>query len=245
MSVSDPSVLLPGATLERALDAGWAALTAQRELRLKQLDSQALRHQHLQEQQHETARMLATPNKGVRPSASLSLARPPPTSPAARSRDAAMRAADKAALATAVEALRVDLASACSATESRVVRAQAEARFEAAQAQAESDVRAARAEAALAREEADRAAGALLARQRAEAAARDELSAERTAREEAEAELHEQDVHVAGLTNELRMVHEAALATASERAEVRRRLQLRNRQCSATTHHSMRWQRQS
>jgi SWI/SNF-related matrix-associated actin-dependent regulator 1 of chromatin subfamily A len=136
----------------------------------------------------------------------------------------AAKEADKQAIAAAVETLRNDLAKATASTESRSARARSDAEAEAAREAAAEALRTARQDALLARDEADRAHGELLVAQRSEARAQSLRAEEAARREEAEAELTEQDLYLAQLTNELRLAHDAALAAAAERDTLGRRL---------------------
>jgi len=136
----------------------------------------------------------------------------------------AAKEADKQAIAAAVETLRNDLAKATASTESRSARARSDAEAEAAREAAAEALRTARQDALLARDEADRAHGELVVAQRSEARAQSLRAEEAARREEAEAELTEQDLYLAQLTNELRLAHDAALAAAAERDTLGRRL---------------------
>ena len=188
--------------LDRAFDAGWRAL-------------------------EETRARIAEASGGPPPRMMLPSQLHQPLDGgyvAMREASRAAKEADKQAIAAAVETLRNDLAKATASTESRSARARSDAEAEAAREAAAEAVRAARQDALLARDEADRAHGELLVAQRSEARAQS-LRAEEAARlEEAEAELTEQDLYLAQLTNELRLAHDAALAAAAERDTLGRRL---------------------
>jgi hypothetical protein len=185
--------------LDRALTAGWRAL-------------------------EETRARIAEASGGPPPRTLL----PPRTLDggyvAMREAARAAKEADKQAIAAAVETLRNDLAKATASTESRSARARSDAEAEAAREAAAEALRTARQDALLARDEADRAHGELLVAQRSEARAQSLRAEEAARREEAEAELTEQDLYLAQLTNELRLAHDAALAAAAERDTLGRRL---------------------
>ena len=188
--------------LDRAFDAGWRAL-------------------------EETRARIAEASGGPPPRMMLPSQLHQPLDGgyvAMREASRAAKEADKQAIAAAVETLRNDLAKATASTESRSARARSDAEAEAAREAAAEAVRAARQDALLARDEADRAHGELLVAQRSEARAQSLRAEEAARREEAEAELTEQDLYLAQLTNELRLAHDAALAAAAERDTLGRRL---------------------
>lgn len=211
--------------LERALNAGWAALDKTREHRARKMRLHGETRPPSLALPAELARRLAAPPELAASVARIDLA--------------ATAAKQQQKLTAAAVALQSDLnatvAAVAEAQELRSARTRAIAEAEAAATAAAAEVASARAATKRAEAERDRAVGEMQSRLAHEGELKAETASERAKAYEMRTELDEQDVHSAALTTELALMHEVAAAREAELGHLRRQLDQRQASLAART----------